>query len=156
MKVTPQVNNQGMIKLTIEPEVSSRNGEVRFGGGSSGATIPIIGVRKTKTQITLKDGFTLGIGGLVENTNIKSETKVPVLGNIPGLGRLFRSESKDNTTRNLVVFITARTLKPDGATAGEVFDPRMIREMQLTKDELPGFRDGSDPFYQPPAPDKKK
>jgi type IV pilus secretin PilQ/predicted competence protein len=155
LRVTPQVNAAGFIKLTVEPEVSNRTGTVVF-GGATGAEIPIIGVRKTKTQITLKDGYTLGIGGLVETTATKGETKVPVLGSIPGLGRLFRSDSKDTQDRNLIVFITARTLKPDGATVGEVFDPRMVRKMAITKDELPGFRDGSDPFYQPPPPEPKK
>lgn len=150
LKVTPQVNSAGFIKLTVEPEVSSRNGTVNF-GGAGGAEIPIIGVRKTKTQVTLKDGFTLGLGGLVENTTIKNESKVPLLGDIPGLGRLFRSNGDDKTNRNLIVFITARTLKPDGASVGEVFDPRVIREMKISKDELPGFRDGSDPFYRPPV-----
>jgi type IV pilus secretin PilQ/predicted competence protein len=150
LKVTPQVNNAGFIKLNVEPEVSSRTDTVNF-GGASGAAIPIIGVRKTKTQITLKDGFTLGIGGLIESRANTGESKVPLLGNIPGLGRLFRSNSRNNTDRNLIVFITAKTIKPDGATVGEVFDPRMIRNMKITKDELPGFRDGSDPFYQAPA-----
>jgi type IV pilus assembly protein PilQ len=155
LKVTPQVNNAGFIKLTVEPEVSNRTDTVSF-GGASGAQIPIIGVRKTKTQITLKDGFTLGIGGLIESRKTDGESKVPVLGSIPGLGRLFRSNSRNNTDRNLIVFITAKTIKPDGATVGEVFDPRMIRDMKITKDELPGFRDGSDPFYQAPAVPEKK
>jgi type IV pilus assembly protein PilQ len=155
LRVTPQVNSAGFIRLTVEPEVSSRNGVVNF-GGAGGAEIPIIGVRKTKTQVTLKDGFTLGLGGLVESTKLKDESKVPLLGDIPGLGRLFRSNSHDHTNRNLIVFITARTLKPDGATVGEVFDPRMIRQMRLSKDELPGYRDGSDPFYQAPATEAKK
>lgn len=150
LKVTPQVNTAGFIKLNVEPEVSNRTGTVSF-GGAGGAEIPVIGIRKTKTQVTLKDGFTLGLGGLVESSKLKGETKVPVLGSIPGLGRLFRSNSNDITNRNLIVFITARTLRPDGASVGEVFDPRMIRDMKITKDELPGFRDGSDPFYQPPA-----
>ncbi len=155
LKVTPQVNTAGFIKLTVEPEVSSRTGVVNF-GGATGAQIPIIGIRKTKTQVTLKDGFTLGLGGLVENQKESTQSKVPVLGDIPGLGRLFRSDGKATTNRNLIVFITAKTLKPDGAAVGEVFDPRMIREMKLTKDELPGFRDGSDPFYQAPATPEKK
>lgn len=155
LKVTPQVNATGFIKLTVEPEVSNRTETVNF-GGAAGASIPVIGVRKTKTQITLKDGYTLGIGGLVESHSTKGQTKVPLLGSIPGLGRLFRSDSNDKTERNLIVFITARTIKPDGATVGEVFDPRMIRSMKISKDELPGFRDGSDPFYQAPAESAKK
>lgn len=155
LKVTPQVNSAGFIKLTVEPEVSNRTDIVSF-GGATGAQIPIIGVRKTKTQITLKDGYTLGIGGLVESRANKGQTKVPLLGSIPGLGRLFRSDSTDSSERNLIVFITARTVKPDGATVGEIFDPRMVRKMQLSKDELPGYRDGSDPFYQAPAEPAKK
>jgi len=155
LKVTPQVNAAGFIKLTVAPEVTNRTNTVNF-GGASGAVIPVIGVRKTTTQITLKDGYTLGIGGLVESSANKGQTKVPILGSIPGLGRLFRSDTQDKTVRNLIVFITARTIKPDGATVGEVFDPRTIREMKITKDELPGFRDGSDPFYQPPAEPAKK
>jgi type IV pilus assembly protein PilQ len=156
LKVTPQVNSTGFIKLTVEPEVSNRGDNVTF-GGAGGAQIPVITVRKTKTQITLKDGYTLGIGGMVQDRTTKGQSKVPVLGDIPGLGRLFRSDSKDKASTNLLVFITARTLKPDGATTGDVFDPRMVRDMGIEKNELPGFRDGSDPFAQPlPAVNLKK
>jgi type IV pilus assembly protein PilQ len=116
----------------------------------------VIAVRKTKTQVTLKDGYTLGIGGLVDSTKTNGETRVPLLGDIPGLGRLFRSNTSSKSQTNLLVFITARTVKPDGGTVGEIFDPRTVREMKLTKDELPGFRDGSDPFAQPVPPEKSK
>ena len=150
LKVTPQVNAQGFIKLTIEPEVSSRNGTTSF-GGAGGAEIPIIATRKSKTQVSLKDGFTMGIGGLMRNTTINGNTKVPFLGSIPGLGRLFRSDSKDDERLNLLIFITARTVAADGAPIDEVFDPRAIRAMGLTEDELPGYRDGSDPFAPVPA-----
>lgn len=154
LNVTPQVNSAGFIKLTVQPEVSSRDSskDVQFGD----ARIPVVSIRKTKTQVTLKDGYTLGIGGLLDSTQTNSQTKVPLLGDIPGLGRLFRSDSTSKSQQNMLIFITARTVKPDGGTAGEIFDPRMIREMKLSKDELPGFRDGSDPFAQPkPAEDAK-
>src|SRR5690606_10887914 len=109
LRVTPQVNAQGFIKLTVEPEVSSRTGTTTF-GGASGAEIPIIASRKSTTQISLRDGYTMGIGGLIEHTTTNGQTKVPVLGSIPGVGRLFRSDSKNSTKRNLLIFITARTL----------------------------------------------
>jgi type IV pilus assembly protein PilQ len=149
LKVTPQVNSQGFIKLSVEPEVSSRAGVTSF-GGAGGAEIPIIATRKTKTQVSLKDGYTMGIGGLIENTSQNGQTKVPVLGNIPGLGRLFRSDTKNVDSRNLLIFITAKTINPEGAPIEEVFDPRSVRAMGLKRDELPGYRDGSDPFA--PAP----
>lgn len=155
LTVTPQVNNQGFIRLSVEPEVSVRNGTTSF-GGASGAEIPIIATRKTKTQVSMKDGFTLGIGGLIENTSQKAETKVPILGSIPLIGRLFSSKSHDIANRNLLIFITAKTLSAEGADPGVVFDPRVIRAMNLRKDELPGYRDGSDPFPPPPPPKEEK
>ena len=145
LKVTPQVNAQGFIKLNIEPEVSSQNGFTSF-GGAGGAEIPIIATRKAITQVSLRDGYTMGIGGLVETNAQNGETKVPWLGSIPGLGRLFRSESLNEEKRNLLIFITAKTLSAEGAPPEEVFDPRMIRELNLSRDDLPGYRGGPDPF----------
>ncbi len=90
LKVTPQVNSRGFIKLTVEPEVSSSTETANFGN----ANIPIVTIRKTKTQVSLQDGFTMGIGGLMENTLQNVSTRVPLLGSIPVLGRLFRSDDR--------------------------------------------------------------
>lgn len=145
LKVTPQVNARGFIKLILEPEVSSSNESASFGT----ANIPIVTTRKTKTQVSLKDGYTMGIGGLIENSIQNTETKVPVLGSIPLLGRLFRHDAKSDQIRNLIIFITAKTVSADGAPIEEVFDSRRVRQLQLRRDELPGYRDGSDPFLPP-------
>ncbi len=145
LKVTPQVNAQGFIKLTIEPEVSSQSGETTF-GGAGGANIPIIATRKTRTQVSLQDGYTMGIGGLIENTIDDRQTRLPILGDIPFLGRLFRSDSKNETSRNLLIFITAKTISPNGAPVEEIYDSRAVRAMDLRRSDLPGYRDGSDPF----------
>jgi type IV pilus secretin PilQ/predicted competence protein len=142
LKVTPQVNGRGFIKLTVEPEVSQSTRDAQF----NGAAIPIIDVRKAKTQVSLKDGYTMGIGGLIKNSNKNGNSKVPVLGSIPVLGRLFKSESKNKDSTNLLIFITARLVSAEGASLEQVFDPRTIREMGIKRDELPGYRDGSDPF----------
>ena len=139
LKVTPQVNSRGTIKMSIEPEVSIRNGATTF-GGAGGATIPIIATRKVKTQISLQSGYTAGIGGLITANKNNGTTKVPVLGDIPGLGRLFSSKSKDETTTNLLVFITARTVTADGASPEEMFDPRAIQGAGITREDLPGQR----------------
>lgn len=144
------MNAQGFIKLSIEPEVSSQNGFTSF-GGAGGAQIPIIATRKATTNVSLRDGYTMGIGGLIESNTIDGQTKVPVLSSIPGLGRLFRSDNKTEERRNLLIFITAKTVSAEGAPIGQIFDPRAVRAMGLTEDELPGFRDGSDPFGGRPA-----
>jgi type IV pilus assembly protein PilQ len=154
LKVTPQVNTAGFIKLAVEPEVSSTDPtkDKVFGV----AVLPVITTRKAKTQVTMKDGFTLGIGGMIQKADSKGQTKVPVLGDIPGLGRLFRSDTKNLQSTNLVIFLTAKTIKPDGGDVSEVFDPRLTRQMEIEKADLPGYRDGSNPFYTPPPPEAKK
>jgi len=138
LDVTPQVNSAGFINLNIRPEVSIRQGTVGF-GGAGGAEIPIIGSRRTESNITIKDGFTLAIGGLVESQIINNWNKVPLLGDIPGLGQLFRSKADTMEQRNLIIFITAKTLNPDGSTYEEVIDPRILNEMGITDRDVPGY-----------------
>lgn len=138
LNVTPQVNSAGFINLDIEPEVSARAGTVPL-GGASGTEVPIISTRKTKTKITIKDGYTLAIGGLVESTDTKETSKVPFLGDIPGLGRLFRSNSNNLVTRNLIIFITAKTLNPDGSSYEEVVDARLLHDMDIRAEDIPGY-----------------
>jgi type IV pilus assembly protein PilQ len=150
LRVTPQVNVDGFIKLTLQPEVSSISGTVNF-GGAAGATIPIISTRKAITEVTLKDGSTLGIGGLLESNEVKGKTSIPLLGQIPVLGRLFTSNDDTGDSQDLLIFITAKTIDPQGGSVSEVFDPRLVRDVGVRKDEMPGYRDGSDPFA-PPAP----
>jgi type IV pilus assembly protein PilQ len=154
LKVTPQVNSAGFIKLAVEPEVSSTDPtkDKVFGV----AVLPVITTRKAKTQVTLKDGYTLGIGGMIQKADSKGQTKIPVLGDIPGLGRLFRSDTKNIQSTNLVIFLTAKTIKPDGGDVAEVFDPRVTRAMEIEKADLPGYRDNSNPFFTPPPPESKK
>lgn len=150
LKVTPQVNPRGDIKLTLAPEVSQRNGETTF-GGAGGASIPIVATRKAITQVSLKDGYTMGIGGLLSTQSTKGATRVPVVGNIPVLGRLFRSDSTQSTTTNLIIFITAKTLSADGAPLEQVFESGRVRDLNLRREDLPGHRDGSSPFVTDPV-----
>jgi type IV pilus assembly protein PilQ len=153
LKVTPQVNARGFIKLTLEPEVSQQNGTTTF-GGAGGASIPIIATRTAKTQVSMKDGYTMAIGGLMRTQTTNGGTKVPVLGSIPLLGRLFRSDTKDEEVTNLIIFITAKAINAEGASPEEVINPNQLRGLGLRRDELPGYRDSSDPFL-PAAPGGK-
>jgi type IV pilus assembly protein PilQ len=155
LKVTPQVNASGFIKMTLEPEVSQKNGTVNF-GGASGAEIPIIATRKAKTQVSMKDGYTMAIGGLMRTQTINSGTKVPILGSIPLLGNLFKTTSKGKDVNNLIIFITAKTLSAQGSPAEEIISSEQIRGVLMRRDELPGYRDGSDPFLPPEQPSVKK
>ena len=150
LKVTPQVNARGFIKLTLEPEVSQQNGTTTF-GGAGGASIPIIATRTAKTQVSMKDGYTMAIGGLMRTQTTKGGTSVPVLGSIPLLGRLFSSDTTDEEVTNLIIFITAKAINAEGASPEEIINPNQLRGLGLRRDELPGYRDASDPFL-PAAP----
>jgi type II secretory pathway component GspD/PulD (secretin) len=144
LKVTPQVNARGFIKLSVEPEVSQSNRDASFGG----AAIPIVESRKANTTVSLKDGFTMGIGGLMQTATSNGQNKVPVLGNIPLVGRLFRSDAKNMDSTNLIIFITAKTISAEGATVEQVFESSRVRELDMKREDLPGYRDGSNPFVQ--------
>jgi type IV pilus assembly protein PilQ len=147
------VNNRGFIKLSVKPTVSSISGTVTI---PQGAEYPIVATREATTQISIKDGYTMGIGGLIQNTTSKGETKVPVLGSIPGLGRLFRSDNKTAENSNLIIFITAKTVSAEGAPIEAIFSSEQVRQLDMRREDLPGYRDGSDPFVKPVDPKAKK
>jgi type IV pilus assembly protein PilQ len=145
LKVTPQVNSRGFIKLTVEPEVSQSSRDANF----NGASIPIVESRKANTTVSLKDGFTMGIGGLMSSVATNTSNKVPLLGSIPVLGRLFKSDNMNIESTNLIIFITAKTISAEGATVEQVFDSDRVRQLDMRREDLPGYRDGSNPFVVP-------
>ncbi len=138
LKVTPQVNNAGLINLKVDPEVSDFNPDenVEFGGASA-AEIPVIRIKKTTTQVAIKDGYTMGLGGLISTSESNGHSKVPLMGDIPGLGRLFRSKSRTSVASNLIVFITAKTLSPEGADYKEVFSGKWLNATGVTEADVP-------------------
>ncbi len=139
MTVTPQINSAGFINLDILPEISSTNGFITFGTGQSGAVdIPIVTTRKTKSRVTIKSGYTLAIGGLIEQSTEEGEASVPVLGDLPIVGKLFNRDTSTRDRSNLIVFITAKILSASGATYEDVFDQKALYEMGVSKEDLPG------------------
>ena len=75
---------------------------------------PIFSVRKVTTGVTVWDGQTVVLGGLIREDVQDVEDKVPLLGDIPIIGRLFRSESEQHFKRNLMIFVTAYLIDPSG------------------------------------------
>ena len=133
LKVKPSVNNKGLITMRVIPEVSSRTGEREF-GGASGASIPIISTRRTETQIALQDGYTMGIGGLLQASEIDDLSKVPFLSKIPGIGAAFRHKDKSGQKMNLLIFITAKILPSEDADFEDVFSQERMTEVGIDMD----------------------
>lgn len=100
LDVKPQVNSSGSIKLFIRQEVSSVAGPV-----STRSSDLIINKREFKTVLTVDDGEILAIGGLLDDAERRTIEKIPLLGDIPVLGELFKSRSRSRSKTNLMVFI---------------------------------------------------
>ena len=135
LKVKPSVNNEGLITMKVTPEVSSRTGEREF-GGASGASIPIISTRRTQTQLSLKDGYTMGLGGLLQASDIENESKVPILSQIPGIGAAFRHKEKDGQKMNLLIFITAKILSSEDSDFQDVFSASQMESVGIDPDAV--------------------
>ena len=129
MTVTPNVENDDTISLILEPRVTEFEGFVEYGGpsvalqGDTTVTVPagfyqpIFSTREITTEVTVYDGATVVMGGLTRDEVKTVNDKVPVLGDIPGLGRLFRSEGESRQKRNLLIFVTANLVSPGGSPA---------------------------------------
>lgn len=99
--VTGKVNNDGYVTLNIHPEVSS----VTFRPSIGGATLPDISTREATTTLRVKDGETIAIGGLISDQDIKNINKVPILGDLPFFGQLFRDTQHTHNHTEVVIFI---------------------------------------------------
>jgi pilus assembly protein CpaC len=114
LDIAPTVMDNGKISLKLSPEVSTLdyNNGVRINNFS----IPALSSRKTDTQIVLQDGQSLLIGGLLQNQDVKHIEKLPLLGDIPVLGELFKSSGFQTDQTELTIMVTPRLVKPKEAS----------------------------------------
>lgn len=113
LDVTPQISSGGTVKLFIKQEVSSVAGPV-----SNNSSDLIINKREFETTVVVDDGDILAIGGLLDDNERRTIEKIPLLGDLPLLGNLFKSKSRAKNKTNLMVFIRPTILsgKADSAT----------------------------------------
>lgn len=122
LNVTPHINPDGLVILDVEPEISSITGDsVPI---SENASAPVFAKRSAKTRVAIKDGKTIVIGGMMQDQKTKTVRKVPLLGDIPLLGALFRREQTTVSKTELLIFLT-----PHIAT-----DPNVLDE--LSKEDV--------------------
>ena len=126
LKITPQINSENYVTLELEIEVqevedSAEGAAVQAAGGGF-----ITSKRELKTTALVRDNQTMVIGGLVGNTESQTENKVPVLGDIPLIGALFRSTSSTDRKTNLMVFLTPHIIDdPD-----DMYEIQRVKEAQ--------------------------
>ena len=117
--VTPSINKDQFVTLLVQPEISNKVGDATFTFGGATVTSPVIDKRTLNSNVLIKSGDTLAIGGLLQDEQTKSRTKVPVLGDIPLLGYLFQEKISQRTKRNLLVFVTPTVIKQGYGTGLE-------------------------------------
>jgi type IV pilus assembly protein PilQ len=118
LEVTPTVVREGdsnRIKMTVLVENNSRGAVVDL--GASGGQPPAINKRKAETQVLIKEGERLVIGGVTNSENEEAVRRVPLFGDIPLLGWLFKQRGDRSTSTELVVFITPSIIRRDATTA---------------------------------------
>jgi len=154
LKITPQINGDGgLVQLKIELESSALTGD------SGDANSLITNKRTISTNVLIEDGGIVVLGGLIQDSDVRGEQRVPYLGRIPVLGALFKTRSRTTDKTNLMVFIRPKILRDGFATALETNAKyNYIREEQRAtlrpkSEVLPLIPFSKEPLLPPiPAP----
>ncbi|OGX28672.1 MAG: hypothetical protein A3B78_01035 [Omnitrophica WOR_2 bacterium RIFCSPHIGHO2_02_FULL_67_20] len=121
--VTPSIKRDGHIQLKVRPEVSTSKVET-----FQTNRIPIVTSTEAETNVLVKSGVTLIIGGLIEHKDERTENRVPVLGDMPIIGAAFRGSTDSNRKTELVVFLTPQIIMPDGSAYADSPQPSPVIE----------------------------
>ena len=135
LKVLPQINKDDFVTLRIQPEISNKVGDEEFIFAGSLVRSPVIDTRSLQAKVLIRSGDTLAIGGLMQDETQKQTTKVPILGDIPVVGYLFKHVSAVRAKRNLLIFVT----------------PTIIDERYYTglEDQVNGFNNEKEVYADP-------
>ena len=149
LEVTPHINSDSLVRLLIHQEVSEVDASSLTVIGSEAAADLITNKRTIDTTILVENGEVIILGGLIRDKETQAESRVPLLGSIPGLGALFRSRTKNIEKQNLLVFLrpTVLTSGADVAAASErkfnrIFEVEIEGNGRNTAERLSDMLDG--------------
>jgi general secretion pathway protein D len=159
LRVTPFITSDGLVEMIISPEISNLTDQsIPISGGSNPVSSPVIAKRSADTVVVTGDAQTVIIGGLMANAKTVTDSKIPFLGDIPGLGILFRRRVNVSTKTELMIFLTPHiVMQPSqlaGLTTGEKRDSELAPKA-FTEEELNKFVDGL-PKKETPSNGKSK
>ena len=151
LNVTPHINSSEEILVDLKPEISSFGSMVTFISGAGGLAAPQFDVTKATTQVLIRSGQTIAIGGLLSDSVASTENKVPYLGDMPLVGKLFRSKRQlaaDNSKVETLFFVTVTTVDSQGQPAGAKVDGKnnqskddQAQPQTAAADAAPGVKD---------------
>jgi type II secretory pathway component GspD/PulD (secretin) len=127
LSVTSQISGDGVIHMSINPSITERTGVAT---SRLGDTVPIVSVRETDTLVRVREGETIVIAGLMQDRTSADEAKVPVLGDVPLVGHLFKRTERRRTKTDLVILLTPTVLGPGEAAANAAAEIRRLDNAQ--------------------------
>ncbi len=136
LKITPHVTEDRLVRMQINLEVTEIDQAQTL---TTSSTLPVTLKRTVDTTVIVKDQQTVVIGGLIDDSTTQNENKVPVLGDIPLLGWMFKKQSPNTEKTNLYVFLTPRVIKNPGEALG-IF--------QQKKEQIDTIREGEIKYYE--------
>ncbi len=157
LRVTPFITQQDYVEMIVSPEISSLDNSqtVQI---AQGVNVPVINTRSADTVVVTPNGQSVVIGGLMENNKTSTESKIPLLGDIPGLGNLFKRKQRGGTKTELMIFMTPHIVRhpsdlrnaSEGEWSRTENSPNAFSEQEMNR-----FLDGV-PVRPKPEPEKKK
>jgi general secretion pathway protein D len=150
LDVTPFIGQNNLVQMILEPQITSIDtstpGQVIEGGSlvSSAVYAPNINKRSANTVVVTPDGQPVVIGGLIGSDKSSNDSKIPILGDIPVLGQLFKFSSKSNTKSELLIFLTPHIVRaPDDlvAMAGHETQQSQLITNSVSEQELDHYLD---------------
>jgi general secretion pathway protein D len=161
LRVTPFITTGGMVEMIVSPEISNLSDQTVT--ISAGVSAPVINNRSADTVVITPDGQTVVIGGLMQNTVLKNDYKLPILGDIPLLGMAFKRTVKSNAKTELMIFLTPHVIhQPEqlaAMTHAERASTQLVPKSSFTEEELNRYLDELPNKQETPAQDtsaKKK
>jgi general secretion pathway protein D len=145
LRVTPFISNDGLVEMIVSPEISSLTDQTV--AIANGVSVPVIAKRSADTVVVTPDGQPVIIGGLMQNNKTGTESKIPLLGDIPLIGNLFKRQIKSNNKTELLIFMTPHIVQTPGQLlalsererAGSVLPKKAFTEKEMDQflNELP-------------------
>ena len=146
LRVTPFISTDGMVEMIVSPEISDLTEQtVPISGGSNPVGAPVISKRSADTVVVTPDGQTVIIGGLMSNTKSSIDSKIPILGDIPFLGNLFKRKLRAEEKTELMIFLTPHVVNQPTQLAKMTKDEKAQVELApnaFTEEELEKFIGG--------------
>jgi type II secretory pathway component GspD/PulD (secretin) len=136
LQVTPFITPDGMVEMIVSPQTSELADRSQWVPTSSNTAAPVINSRSADTVVVVPDGQTAVIGGLMSKLKQQADSKIPFLGDIPGLGALFKRRQKNDSRTELLIFLTPQIVRHPSDLATMATHERSNLQMQK------GFSDG--------------